>query len=97
MLYMLYGQGEMWPVKGIKKSGSCCCWSTTQMRVPSEVIPIEAVAALATETAAATTGSSSRQAAAAGGNKATAKAGSRQAATAKKFKVWVIKNVAAAQ
>lgn len=61
------------------------------MRVPSEVIPIEAVAALATETASAA------PAAAAGGNKATAKAGSRQAATAKKFKVWVIKNVAAAQ
>jgi len=35
---------DMWPVKGFKKSGSCCCWSTTQMRVPSEVIPIEAVA-----------------------------------------------------
>lgn len=65
------------------------------MRVPSEVIPIEAVAALATETASAS--ASAAPAAAAGGNKATAKAGSRQAATAKKFKVWVIKNVAAAQ
>lgn len=58
------------------------------MRVPSEVIPIEAAAALATETAAGS------------GNKATAKAGSRQAGSnssrAKKFKVWVIKNVAAA-
>lgn len=63
------------------------------MRVPSEVIPIEAVAALATETASAAPAAP----AAAGGNKATAKAGSRQAATAKKFKVWVIKNVAAAQ
>lgn len=63
------------------------------MRVPSEVIPIEAVAALATETASA----APAPAAAADGNKATAKAGSRQAATAKKFKVWVIKNVAAAQ
>lgn len=51
----------MWPVKGIKKSGSCCCWSTTQMRVPSEVIPIEAVAALATETASAAPAAAGRQ------------------------------------
>lgn len=64
----------MRPVKGIKKSGSCCCWSTTQMRVPSEVIPIEAAAALATETASAVVGNMGQ---AAGNNKATAKAGSR--------------------